>query len=130
MIVVPIATIVVPEFVAEPFQRKAPWEHDSWWNTLRYGFLFTLAVASSYAIPGYITFLVLGIPTLYLLYRWNRLGFGWFMFFGALYTALPFLFLRSNYAGHWASFRAGVSSFGPVGVLGGLLTRLIIFGRK
>jgi hypothetical protein len=85
-----------------------------------------------YAILGFITFLVLGIPTLYLLYRWNRLGFGWFMLFGALYTALPVPFLPTNYHSHsyLANAIAFISVYAPIGIFGGILTRLMVFGRR
>lgn len=131
LIVVPVGTVVVPLFIGDLFQRTPPWEHLSWWASLKLWFLFTASAACYYAIPGYITFLVLGIPSLYLLHRWKRLGFGWFMLLGALYTALPFPFL-AWFVGYRSEYLAIVgpytSVFALVGILGGILTRLIVFG--
>jgi hypothetical protein len=51
------------------------------------------AVAAIFAWPGFLVFLVLGIPTLYLLHRLRRTGFLLCALFGALYTPLSFIVL-------------------------------------
>jgi hypothetical protein len=91
-------------------------------------------VAIIFAWPGYIAFLVLGLPTAYLLFRSHRTGFGMFAFFGAVYTSLPWLILGITCPMNWARYLAQLKEtmpvFAAIGVVGGLLTRLIIFGFR
>jgi hypothetical protein len=68
-----------------------------------------LAVIVS-SVPGYVSFLVLGVPTLYYLYKANVTGYGICTLFGALYASIAalvinrrFQFLRSSR--HSAQFR-------------------------
>jgi hypothetical protein len=53
-----------------------------------YGLMFLPLASIMLAWPGCLTFLALGLPTLYWLFRTNHTGFIIFAFFGALYTAL------------------------------------------
>ncbi|MGA8028287.1 MAG: hypothetical protein WB992_14180 [Bryobacteraceae bacterium] len=129
MIVVPVATVVGPALPGAFRPHSYPPDQFS----LYVLFLESMG-ALSLAIPGYLVFLVLGIPTMYLLYRSNRLGFAWFMLFGALYTALPFpmlgLYAYSNRSEYVNVVRAFISLYAPIGILGGILTRLIVFGWR
>lgn len=52
MIVVPIATVVVPEMIGEAFERKSPGGD----NSPAY-LLLAVPLACYYAIPGYVVFL-------------------------------------------------------------------------
>jgi hypothetical protein len=49
-----------------------------------------LAVIVS-SVPGYVSFLVLGVPTLYYLYKANVTGYGICTLFGALYASIAAL---------------------------------------
>ena len=117
--------VVVPEFVGEALQ---PGPRLTFWDLSLLPAVFYLAV------PGYLVFLILGIPTIYFLYRWKRLGFGWFALFGVLYTSLAFAILglciyhdRSTY---FITLKAYLQIWGVAGFFGGVLTRLIVFGPR
>ena len=87
-------------------------------------------VSIVYAWPGCITFLLLGLPTIYGLFRFNRTGYLPFILFGALYTAVPWIILQGLLHPPRARFLQLVPLFAIIGIVNGLLTRLIIFGRR
>lgn len=86
--------------------------------------------AIMYAWPGALVFLVLGWPTLYVLFRTNHTSFLTFAFFGALYTALPwalFQVLAQSRRGLFLNFNV---LFIAIGLVNGTLTRLILVGFR
>jgi uncharacterized BrkB/YihY/UPF0761 family membrane protein len=83
-----------------------------------------------FAWPGCVTFLALGLPTLYGLFRLNRTGFVIFALFGALYTALPWLVLHVALRPPRERFLNFVPMFLVIGIGNGIITRLIAFGRR
>jgi len=84
--------------------------------------------------PGYVVFFLAGVPTIYLLYRWNHFGFALFAAFGALYTSLAVCFIVHPYPFSWSLYfetlRGTLPLFAGLGALAGILTRLVVFGRR
>jgi hypothetical protein len=92
-------------------------------------------IAVAYSWIGYMTFLLLGLPALYLLHRLNWSNFFIFALIGALYTVTPWLlvsFRRGPVTPMRVvlSVRGALLFFGLFGVFNGLLTRLIVLGRS
>lgn len=123
-----IAFVVIPLVTSYAFFLPAAFAVKS---NLR-EFAMSMAIlpvdALLYAWPGYVTFLIIGVPTIYLLYRADRIDFWLFACFGALYTAWVMLHLvmkspRGNYIGLAVMFAV-------IGLANGILTRLIVFGRR
>jgi hypothetical protein len=94
-----------------------------------------VALAILFSWPGYLTFLVIGLPTLYALYRVGWSGFTIFAVIGAVYTFLPWFVLGESPAhisreayvrDSWEQFKV----LGSVGAVNGILTRLIVVGRR
>lgn len=79
-----------------------------------------------FSFPGWVIFLALGGPTLYLLYRLNWTNFAIFAFFGAVYTALPFLIFQQLYFPQDLGSFAIVWPFTGIGLVNGVLTRVIV----
>jgi MFS superfamily sulfate permease-like transporter len=78
-------------------------------------------------------FLIVGAGTIYLLYRAGRTDFGVFATFGALYTPLSWLLLSPIHPLHWNLFLLQLRelpAYAVIGALSGILTILIIFGRR
>jgi hypothetical protein len=95
-----------------------------------YDFVALFVVSLLLAWPGCLTFLVLGLPTLYLLFRTNHIGFPIFALFGGLYTALPWVVLQIIQRPPRGKFLQLVPMFFAIGLINGILTRLIVFGRR
>lgn len=90
-------------------------------------------LAIIYSWVGYLTFLLLGLPTLYALYRLHWSGFLAFIVIGTFDTFLPWVVLGFGPHAHahpgrmslvylWEEFKA----VGTVGAINGVLTRLIL----
>lgn len=94
--------------------------------------LLVFPVYAALSWPGYVVFFLLGVPTIYLLYRWNHFGFIIFGIFGALYTCLGVYFAIDPYPNQpERNFEVTLGLapiFGWLGALAGVLTRLIVFG--
>ena len=87
-------------------------------------------VSILYAWPGCLTFLLFGLPTLYFLLRAHRTGFVTFAFFGALYTALPWVILQAIQHPPRHKFLQLVPTFAEIGIVNGIFTRLIVVGLR
>jgi hypothetical protein len=77
-----------------------------------------------------LTFLLLGVPTLYLLSRMRRTGFLLLACIGALYTAAPWIALEIAVQPPQDKMLQLAPSFAVIGLANGILTRLIVFGRR
>lgn len=129
----PIGRTVVAFFVAPQIPLillsaivSAFHPHWEWHPTFEWALalLWPLLMIPIVPWPAYAVFLAIGAPTLYMLYRLNRLSFALFAFFGALYTGLTALLLITPRSADMALTFAGV------GALDGILVRLIVFGRR
>jgi len=94
-----------------------------------------IALAILFSWPGYLTFLVIGLPTLYALYRVGWSGFTIFAVIGAAYTFLPWFVLGESpshisWDAYIRDFWEQFKIFGSVGAMNGILTRLIVVGRR
>ena len=84
-----------------------------------------------FAWPVCIIFVALGFPTLYTLFRLHRTGFGLFVSFGVLYTALGAALLYVSGGGRRTRELMYYSVvFGLIGLVNGVITRLIVCGWR
>lgn len=138
-----VALIVVPPLILAIFpflifllgliiNRRSsaaiPGEHWSGFDLL----LFPV-VTVIYSWPGYIAFALLGLPTLYLLYRWNRVELVLFGAIGAVYTCLAwvlFEFIAQRDPAARAEYMRMTPIWVVAGFIGGVLTRCIVHWRS
>jgi hypothetical protein len=110
---------IVGEVVSS--RHVSPFEHDHgqmpWWI----GIWLVPVPAIIMSWPGYLSFLVLGIPTLYILYGYGHTGYIICALFGALYCSIAVLFIMP-----WPA----IQFYAPLGALSGIVTKLIVFGRN
>ena len=93
-----------------------------------------IGFAVVFSWPGYLVFLVLGIPTLYVLYRRKETAFALFALIGMVYAFLPAvvagLTVRPFVPHVYLSFLMGECvALGLIGVIDGILVRLIVLDK-
>jgi len=130
-----LAGFIVPAFpllaitIANELSPK-PWRQSN--SFIDFLLLIPAEVLVSW--PGYVVFFLLGVPTTYLLYRWHHVGFLLFAVIGAIYTSLAVCLLVHPYPFTWPLYfdtlRASLPLFAGLGAGAGVLTRLIVFGRR
>jgi hypothetical protein len=125
-----IAFLVIPLFTSYVFFVPGIFAARSNLRELAMSMAILPVDALLYAWPGYVTFLIVGVPTLYVLYRLNRTAFWLFACLGALYTALPCMILRLVAKSPRGDYLGLASIFAVIGLANGILTRLIVFGRR
>ncbi len=101
-----------------------------WTKDDLYGLAFLPLASILFAWPGCITFLVVGLPTLYLLYRTKQTDFLTFALLGGVYTALPWVVLQIVQRPPHGKFLQLAPLFFDIGLANGIITRLIVFGRR
>ena len=90
----PIYRALLALLVVPPFTMLVYFLIGSVSHPLEPGELRSLVLACLiFALPGYIVFLGLGLPTIYVLFDLRKTGFGTFAFFGMVYTSLPWVFI-------------------------------------
>jgi hypothetical protein len=102
--------------------RPSPYDHENWPWFIGYIWLPLVGLILS-SVPGYISFLVLGVPTLYYSHKFNVTGYGIYTFFGTLYAFIAALVIARALA-----VLAVLVIFAPLGAFAGILTRMIVFG--
>ena len=89
-----------------------------------------------FSVPGYIVFAILGFPILYVLHYFKCSAFWVFVVAGLFCTMAPFALNALNERlGHHISgsqiahnMLGQLVVFGPIGILNGIVTRLIVLG--
>ncbi len=127
---VPFPAIVVMLLFGEITGTGAPEERFSLKTTL----LFLPTTAAIFAWPGYVVFLLLGVPTLYLLFRLRRSDVFLFLLFGGIYAPLPWFLaaLRGPFSAdtYYETLKAEVPIFVLFGIAAGWLTRIIVIPSR
>ena len=126
LLVVPPSTFCFVGLIATCLARVKEWPPiaDVAWYPLYY---------IVFAWPGYIVFLVLGLPSLYILFRYKYLSLWVFMLIGALYTSATWIVISLLGPPSLDRFAASLREtfiFVLAGALGGALTRTIVFGWR
>ncbi len=91
-----------------------------------------------FSVPGYIVFAILGFPILYVLHYFKCSAFWVFVVAGLFCTMAPFALNALNERlGHHISgsqiahnMLGQLLVFGPIGILNGIVTRLIVLGWR
>jgi hypothetical protein len=84
-----------------------------------------------FAWPGCVMFLAFGLPTIFALHRLHQTGFGIFALFGMLYTALGAAILYlSGGSRRPRELIVYLFIFGLIGLINGMITRLIVYGWR
>ena len=100
-------------------------------KTSLYEFLLLPLNGIVFAWPGCLMFLALGLPTIFVLHRLHRTGFGIFALFGMLYTTLGEAILYFAGGGRRPrELMVYLFIFGLIGLINGVITRLIVYGRR
>lgn len=95
---------------------------------------FLPIVTLMYSWPGYVIFAGLGIPILLLFFRFKLARFWEFAIVGMICTEIPWLVVAVtsplDAATVHAQLRSSLLLFAPIGIVNGIVTRLIILGRR
>lgn len=111
----------------------APGAGESRLSDFLHDLLLLPAVSVIFAWPGYVIFLVLGVPTLYFLFRYKRADLVIFLLVGAFCTPLPFFVLAllpPHRPGQVKNELDAVPLFALLGLFNGFLTWLIVLGWR
>ncbi len=108
--------------------------HDKSGESFMQALLGLLVISFLFSWPGYLTFFILGLPTLYLLFRLSWTSASVFIIIGAVYATLPWLFLglphpcdRGVYVQH---ISVEIPFFAVAGAISGALMWFLLFRYK
>ena len=127
LLIVPPGTLLIPLLVSMLTQKS-----QGGWNAVDILKLPVFILIFSW--PGYVIFAVLGIPILLLFFRFKLARFWEFAVIGMICTEIPWLVIAStdgrDAATVHALLRSTLPRFGVIGIGSGIITRLIILGRR